>query len=177
MALRPTLLSSCVSRRSLHMDDSSLIRISCSWILELCSRVICRRWETSSWRSMRVLKRWGRGWSADKVALGVGSASWVELVAIAVDSPWVSIASSNWCCYTGKRSTFLRVDRSLAKSCNIGLLWCDPWSGVLASGLGRCLVPQELLGGCLDLPVQEAVGIGVDLLVALDTVGVKAHAA
>jgi hypothetical protein len=30
MALRPTLLSNCVSWRSSHMDDSSLSRISCS---------------------------------------------------------------------------------------------------------------------------------------------------
>jgi hypothetical protein len=145
MALRPTLLSSCVSRRSSHMDDSSLIWISCSWILELCSRMICRRWETSSWRSRRVLKRWGRGWSTNKVGLGVGSTSWVELVAIVVDSPWDSIESSDWCCFVGRRSTFPQVDRSLAKSYNIRPLWCDPWFGALALELALecCLVPQE----------------------------------
>jgi hypothetical protein len=31
--------------------------------------------------------------------------------------------------------------------------------------------------GCLDFPVQETVGIRMDLLVALDTVYVEAHAA
>jgi hypothetical protein len=73
MALRLTLLSSCVSQRSSHRDDSSWIWASCSWILDPCSRVIWRRWETSSWRSRRVEKRWGRGWSADRVGLGLGS--------------------------------------------------------------------------------------------------------
>jgi hypothetical protein len=30
-------------------------------------------------------------------------------------------------------------------------------------------------GSCLDFPMQEAVGIRVDLLVALDTVAIEAH--
>jgi hypothetical protein len=54
----------------------------------------------SSWRLMIVSKIWGRGWSADKVGLGVGSGSWVVLVAIVVDSPWVAIAFSHLCYFS-----------------------------------------------------------------------------
>jgi hypothetical protein len=131
MALRPTLLSSWVSLRSSHKDDSSLIWAPCSWIFEPCSRTIWRRCEMSSWRSRRVEKIWGRGWSADRVGLRAGSTAWVELVAIVVGSSWDSIASSDQCCCVGRRSIFPLVDRFLAKSYSIGLWSCDPWCGLL----------------------------------------------